>query len=324
MSAAARGVVAALVAAAGIALLPAAARAEGGDAAAALRATVVALAGIEPPRSAAHPQSMRRAARLIAAELTAAGLRPREQRYTVDGATVANVTALLGSGSRPRLVVGAHYDVAGEQPGADDNASGVAALLHVGRRLAGRALPLDVELIAYALEEPPHFRSPAMGSARHAAALRAGGVEVRAMLALEMLGYYSDAPDSQRFPDAALRERFPSTGNFLAVVGRAQEAPLLALLEPAMRAAGPLPVYTLAAPAGMSGIDLSDHRSFWAAGFPALLVTDTAFLRNPHYHQPSDRPETLDYTRLHQAAEAVVAAVLALATVAPVVDTPSP
>ena len=133
------------------------------------------------------------------------------------------------------------------------------------------------------------------------------------MLSLEMLGYYDDAPGSQRFESPALRERFGDRGRFLAVVGREDERELLAAIEPAMRAASDLPVALFAAPRGTRGIDRSDHRSFWTQGFPALLLTDTADLRNPHYHQATDLPETLDYGRLVRAARAAAAAVEALA-----------
>jgi Zn-dependent M28 family amino/carboxypeptidase len=210
-------------------------------------------------------------------------------------------------------VVGAHYDVFGDLPGADDNASGVAALLAVAKLLAHRPLGADVELVAYALEEPPTYRTSAMGSVRHARALKAAGVRVRAMLSLEMLGYYDDAPGSQEFESPSLRERFGDRGNFVAVVGREEEAGLLAAIEPALRAASDLPVALLAAPKSTPGIDRSDHRSFWQEGFPALLVTDTAYLRNPHYHQATDLPATLDYVRLAKAARAAAAAVEALA-----------
>jgi Zn-dependent M28 family amino/carboxypeptidase len=288
-------------------------RAAASDPAADARAVVEELAGLEPPRSAAHPESMARAAGAIATRLRAAGLAVEIDAYEVGGATYRNVYARIGTGARERIVIGAHYDVFGDLPGADDNASGVAALLAVAKLLAERPLGADVELAAYALEERPHSHTGAMGSVRHARALRAAGVRVRAMLSLEMLGYYDDAPGSQRFESPALRERFGDRGSFLAVIGREDERELLAAIEPAMRAASDLPVALFAAPRGTRGIDRSDHRSFWSEGFPALLVTDTADFRNPHYHQATDLPETLDYRRLAKAARAAAAAVEALA-----------
>jgi Zn-dependent M28 family amino/carboxypeptidase len=277
---------------------------------------VAELAAIQPPRSAEAPASLERAARLVAEALEDAGWSARLQPFEVEREVFYNVSALLGSGSRPRLVIGAHYDVWADGPGADDNASGVAALVWVASRLAGRSLPVDVELVAYSLEEPPFFRTDDMGSARHAGALRDAKIPVVAMLSLEMLGYYSDAPGSQSFPDPSLEEQFGTTGNFLAVVGRPEEEPLLALLEPAMRSAGSLPVHALAMPPDLPGVGFSDHQSYWRTGFQAVMVTDTAFLRNPNYHQESDRPETLDFRRLEAAAAAVVAGAVALAEAA--------
>jgi Zn-dependent M28 family amino/carboxypeptidase len=303
----------ACVAALGLACTAPAAAPQPSDPAAEARAVVEELAGLAPPRSAEHPESMARAARAIAARFALRGLGPRLETYEARGETYANVHALIGTGARERIVVGAHYDVFGDLPGADDNASGVAALLAVAKLLAERPLGADVELVAYALEEMPHYRTGGMGSARHARALKAEGVRVRAMLSLEMLGYYDDAPGTQAYETPALRERFGDRGNFVAVVGREEEAGLLAAIEPAMRAASDLPVALLAAPRDSPGIDRSDHRSFWAEGFPALLVTDTAYLRNPHYHQHTDLPATLDYARLVKAARAVAAAVEALA-----------
>jgi len=280
---------------------------------ASIEAMVAALTAIEPARNAENLASLDRAAALIGDAFTTAGLQPRAQVFEVNGRRYRNVTALIGRGDRPRMVVGAHYDVAGDQPGADDNASGVAVLVHVAGRLAGRTLPVDIELVAFTLEEPPFFSSADMGSARHAAALAAADVEVVAMLSLEMLGFYSDAPDSQRYPEPRLAERFGTRGDFLAVVGRVQDGALLRQLEAAMAAAGPLPIHVLAAPPGMQGVDYSDHRSYWQAGFVAVMVTDTAFLRNPNYHRAADTAATLDFTRLRQAADAVHDGIVALA-----------
>lgn len=279
-----------------------------------LRGVVEALASIEPPRNAEHPESLERAAHFIAARMKEAGLAPELQPFAVETVEYYNVSALLGSGARPRIVVGAHYDVFGPNPGADDNASGVAALLHVGAKLAARELPADVELVAYALEEPPHFRAASMGSAHHAQALADAGVKVTAMLSLEMLGYYSDAPGTQQYPDPGLAQYFPSAGNFIAVLARSEDALLLERVRIAMSGASDLRAYALSGPPELRGIDQSDHLNYWHHGFPAVLVTDTAFLRNPHYHKPSDRPETLDYARLEKAADGVYAAVVDLAT----------
>lgn len=277
------------------------------------RGVVEALAAVDPPRNADHPESLERAAQFIAGSMKASGLAAELQPFKVDGKQYYNVAALVGPGGRKRIVVGAHYDVHGAHPGADDNASGVAALLQIASKLAAQPLSLDVELVAYALEEPPHFGTDNMGSAHHARALTRAGIEVVVMLSLEMLGYYTDAPDSQKYPQPGLNRYFPSTGNYIAVLGLSDDAALLERVRSAMNAATDLKTYTLSGPPEFPGISQSDHVNYWRQGFPALLVTDTAYFRNPHYHQASDTPKTLDYGRLQKAADAVHAAVVNLA-----------
>jgi hypothetical protein len=171
---------------------------------------------------------------------------------------------------------------------------------------------MRVDLVGFTLEEPPHFRRPTMGSKVHARALRTRGVKVRAMLSVESIGYFSDAPDTQRYPVAALKLRYPSTGNFIAVVGRTDQGALVASVHQAMRAASELPVESLAAPRGLEGVDFSDHASFWDEDYPAVMVTDTALFRNPHYHTPGDTWDTLDYARMGQVVQGVQCAIEAL------------
>lgn len=252
------------------------------------------------PRDAAHPEKLAAAADYIAAQFTAAGATAERQAFRASGESYANVVARFGPVDAPRLVVGAHYDAAGPYPGADDNASGVAGLLEPARRLRGAPLRLRVDLVAFCLEEPPFFGNDEMGSVVYAHALRAARTPVHAMIALEMIGYFSDRKDSQEFPDPALKALYPNAGNFIAAVGRAQETDLVRRLQAAMRAASPLAVHSLNAPASTPGVARSDHASFWAAGYPGAMITDTALFRNPHYHTADATPATLDYTRMAQ------------------------
>jgi Zn-dependent M28 family amino/carboxypeptidase len=210
-------------------------------------------------------------------------------------------------------VIGAHYDSVSDSPGADDNASGVAGLLEVARRLKDADLAHPVELAAYTLEESG-FSTKDMGSVRHAQALADAGIQVRAMVALEMIGFYSDRVGSQGAPDPRIAERYPRQGNFLMVVGRMEDMKLTQLLEETMRDAGALPIHSINAPRAVPGIDLSDHASFWDAGFPAAMITDTAFYRNPHYHMPSDTMDRLDFLRMAQAVDAITAGIRKLAS----------
>ncbi|HEX8361116.1 MAG TPA: M28 family peptidase [Longimicrobium sp.] len=272
------------------------------------------LAGELAPRSVSHPANLDAAASYVAARMAEGGAEVADQRYRAHGQTFRNVVARLGPREGERVVVGAHYDAAGPFPGADDNASGVAGVIELARVLAGAPLAVPVELVAYPCEEPPFFRTPFMGSMVHAASLRDEGVRVRAMIALEMIGFFSDAPGSQSFPSPLLKPFYPSRGNFITVVGRLGQGPLIRRVKRAMRRASPLTVRSIQAPQAVPGVDFSDHASYWAAGFDAVMVTDTAFYRNPHYHTAHDTPDTLDYRRMAMVVEGVRAAVLALAT----------
>lgn len=276
-----------------------------------LQADVRALAERFGPRDAAHADNLRAAADYVAAQLKAAGAAAERQEFRAGNATYSNVVTHFGPADAPRLVVGAHYDAAGPYPGADDNASGVAGLIELARRLRDTPLRLRIDLVAFCLEEPPFFGSDSMGSAVYARGLKQAGARVHGMIALEMIGYFTDAKDSQQFPDPALRALYPNEGNFIAVVGRAQETDFVRRLQAAMRAASPLAVHSLNAPASTPGVALSDHASFWAAGYPGVMITDTAFFRNPHYHTASDTPDTLDYKRMAQVVAGVEAAIRA-------------
>lgn len=260
------------------------------------------------PRSVSNPAQLEAAARYIEGELRQAGATVTAQRYDADGLPVRNVVAHFGPAEGPLLVIGAHYDSHGDTPGADDNASGVAGLIELARLLAAAPPSRPVELVAYTLEEPPHFRRETMGSARHARSLREAGREVELMIALEMIGTFSDAPGSQRYPIGALEWLYPDRGDFIALVARVQDAFATRRLKAAMRGATPLPVHSINATARIPGVDFSDHLNYWAEGWPAVMVTDTAFERNLHYHQAGDTAEKLDYRRMAQVVQGVFAA----------------
>jgi Zn-dependent M28 family amino/carboxypeptidase len=211
------------------------------------------------------------------------------------------------------VVVGAHYDAFGPAVGADDNASGVAGLLELAPRLKDAHGSARIELVAYTLEEPPYFRTRSMGSRVHAAALQKSGAKVRAMVCLEMIGFFSDEDGSQRYPLPGLGLLYPSRGDFIALVGCLGEAGLVRTIKRAMAQACDLPVRSINAPRFVPGIDFSDHLNYWDAGFDAVMVTDTAFYRNANYHKASDTLETLDYERMAKVVEGVRAAVVELA-----------
>lgn len=263
-------------------------------------------------RDRANPDGLVRASMHIRREFMAAGGSVFVQPFRIGAASYENVIARFGPVAGERLVVGAHYDAVEGSPGADDNASGVAVLLELARRFGGGPPGMSVEMAAYSLEESA-FATDQMGSVRHAQDLKANGIRVRLMVSLEMLGYFSDEPGSQKAPDPRLLERYGDRGNFLMVAGRPEDLAWTGRVEEEMRRATDLPVHSINAPREVPGIDLSDHRNFWDAGYPAVMITDTAFYRNPNYHTENDRLETLDFVRMGKAADAVEAALRAVA-----------
>jgi Zn-dependent M28 family amino/carboxypeptidase len=268
------------------------------------------------PRDSAHIENLDRAAALIADELTSAGATVTEQEYRVSSAngsgTYRNVIGTLGPNTGDVIVVGAHYDACGPYSGADDNGSGIAGLIELARLLAHATLSTRVQLVAYSLEEPPFFRSPNMGSAQHASLLKQNGTKVRAMISLEMIGYFNDDPTSQAYPAPFLRPFYPSSGNFITVVGNLKSISLVRSVKKAMMAGSELPVYSINAPGWIPGIDFSDHLNYWNHGFPAVMVTDTAFYRNKAYHTANDTPDRLDYHKMAQVIQGVYQAIINL------------
>ena len=269
-----------------------------------------------------HPRSFDRrdkldgAADYIAGEFARLGVAAQFQPFEVDGATFRNVVVRIpdraGSHAGERFVVGAHYDSHGDgegedshTPGADDNASGVVGLLELARLLKQRPLGRPVELVAFCLEEPPNFDTPDMGSAHHARALQNAGVQVRLMLSIEMIGYFNDAEGSQAYPFAPLKLFYPNRGDFIAIVGRYSDWQDTRKLKGAMQGTGNIAVESINAPLFVPGIDLSDHLNYWKAGFPALMITDTAFYRNDQYHRRGDTADRLDYVRMAKVVSAV-------------------
>jgi Zn-dependent M28 family amino/carboxypeptidase len=277
-----------------------------------LEAHVRALAGEFVPRDWRHRANLAHAAEYVFNEWKSYGLSPRYQAFRAGGQEYKNVIVELGPASPARVVVGAHYDAFGEYPAADDNASGVAGMLELTRILAKSALPGRVELVAYCLEEPPHFTTAEMGSAVHAASLKQAGVQLKGMLSLEMIGYFSDEKNSQSFPLTALKLLYPNEGNFIALAADMEHVAFTNRIKKAMRAATPLGVHSINAPRSVPGIDFSDHRNYWNEGYPALMVTDTAFYRNEAYHTANDTPERLDYLRMGQVVAGVARAVIDL------------
>jgi hypothetical protein len=265
-----------------------------------LRGHVAFLCGSVLPRDTEHPGNLDGAATYILERFSETGGLVSSQRFRARRAEYRNIVSRYGPDLGPLWVVGAHYDAfgsTGPMAGADDDASGVAGLLELGRLLGRRPPALRVELVAFANEEPPFFGSQDMGSAVHARSL--AGTEVRGMICLEMIGYFTKR---QPWPSTILRLLYPSRGDFIGVAGRSKDAALAGFVKAGIRGAGGIPAYSLSAPEALAS-DASDHRSYWARGYTAVMVTDTAYIRNPNYHTRFDTPETLDYERMARVVD---------------------
>jgi hypothetical protein len=263
------------------------------------------------PRHHLARENQRKAVAYITERFRAAGGRIEVQEFATSAGPYQNISAHFGPEGGPRYVVGAHFDACGVQPGADDNASGVAGLLELAALLGQEpSLPAHFELVAYNLEEPPFFAGPQMGSAVHAESLKKQQVKVALMLSLEMIGYFKDERGSQSYPVPLLGLLYPSRANFIALVGRWDQRAVVSRFKQACAGTADIPVVSIAAPASLPAIDFSDHRNYWAQGYPALMITDTSFLRNPHYHQPSDTADTLDYRRMAEVVRMLHAGLL--------------
>lgn len=267
-----------------------------------LREHVEHLASVIGPRD--RPGPTREAAAYLEAQLAGLGYTVRSRPFEAYGHAHRNLEVEL-PGEGPIVLMGAHYDSVRHSPGANDNASGCAALLEVARRLAGRGGERTLRLVWFAAEEPPFFDTEAMGSRAYARESAAAGEAFEAVFALDSLAYYSDAPSSQRYPPV-LGLFFPERGDFLAFVSNFASRRLLKRSIAAFRSAVALPTEGVAAPASLPGVGWSDHASFWHHGYPGVLITDTALYRDPAYHHAEDTPERLDYLRLARVTRGLV------------------
>jgi peptidase M28-like protein len=259
-------------------------------------------------RCAECTDDLDRAADYVAAAFRESGARVSMQEFDARGSHYRNVVAQFGpapTSEYPLMIVGAHYDAfcnAEALPGADDNASGTAGLLELARLLGTHKTHQPVMLVAYTTEEPPYFGSPQMGSAVHATSLN--GTPVAGMICLEMIGYYGA---KQRWPNWTYALLYPSRGDFIAVGGGWDDRKLVRAVKRGIRGAGG--VHTVSFTGPRTTLDASDQRNYWSEGWSAVLVTDTAFLRNPNYHTRGDTAETLDYTKMARVTEGVFNAV---------------
>lgn len=228
------------------------------------------------------------------------------QEYKVNGQTYKNVICSFGSKHTKTVVVGAHYDVCGEQEGADDNASGIVGLLELARMLQGKELNYKLDLVAYTLEEPPFFRTENMGSYVHAKSLVDNKTDVYGMISLEMIAYFKEEKKTQDYPISMLKLFYGSRGNYITLVNKFAKGKFARKFTRKYKKTKSIRTKKFNGPRSLPGIDFSDHLNYWNFGFSALMLTDTAFYRNKNYHQPTDTMETLDLPKMAKVIDGVL------------------
>jgi Zn-dependent M28 family amino/carboxypeptidase len=279
-----------------------------------LRLHVDRLAGLIGPRTLRRPKTITATIGYIEGQWAEMGYTSTRECYDALGDEATNLIVERPGTKRASEIVllGAHYDTVSSTPGADDNASAVAVLLEVSRLLREHTGRRTIRYVAFACEEPPYFGLGEMGSQHHARKSRVRGDNIVGMLCLEMVGYYSDVAGSQAIPPAIptwMRRFFPKRGDFLAAVGNMPSWKLCWQFRRGFkRGTKRMPLFSICLPEKINEIRLSDNSSFWDQGYPALMLTDTSYLRNPNYHQASDTPDTLDYPRMTEVTLGVASA----------------
>lgn len=276
------------------------------------------LAGKIGSRHPGLPLAIAATTEYITGQLRSFGLSVTREVFDAAGSQTCNLVAEIRGHGRPQeiVILGAHYDTTATTPGADDNASAVAVLIEVARQFQSARPRRTIRFVAFSCEESPYFQTDSMGSQFHARNCRARNENVVGMLCLEMVGYYRFEAGSQRIPPSIprwLHWCFPRRGNFLAAVGNLQSAKLCWSFRRGFKQGTQFPLFSIVLPERIHEIRLSDNSSFWDHGIPALMLTDTSFLRNPNYHQASDTPDTLDYQCMAHVTQGVDAALRKLA-----------
>ena len=279
-----------------------------------LRIDLHALAGDIGERNLARPEALERAAQLIEERLRAAGHTPVRRPYTVDSKPCSNIEIVIPGKSSDLVVIGVHYDTASGSPGANDNGTGVVALLELARRLQGSSPERSLALVFFVNEEPPYFKTEKMGSRVWASDAAQRGAKIVGALSLETMGFFTEAPYSQRYP-FPMGAFYPDRGDFIGFIGNVDSRALVRDVVGSFREVGSLPSEGVALPDHTVGVDFSDHASFWLHGWPGLMVTDTALFRYPHYHRPTDVPANVDTEALARVVVVVEHAVRALARI---------
>jgi Zn-dependent M28 family amino/carboxypeptidase len=257
--------------------------------------------------------NLNKAAEYITGEFRSLGYGIDFQEYKIFNRVFRNIIVTKTGSRKPGEVVilGGHYDSM-RGPGADDNASAIAGLLEIARVFSGVSSGRTIKFIAFTNEEPPLFKKKSMGSSVYTRAARVSKDDIKGALILEMIGYFSDKPRSQKHP-FGLKMFYPKTGNFIGVIGNSKSRGLSDCLVSSFRSATDMPIERIVAPNIIISIGMSDDWAFWKEGYPAVMITDTAYFRNPNYHKKTDTYDTLDYDRMAEVTKGVAAALKALA-----------
>lgn len=258
------------------------------------------LTTLRPFRNYQNPESLEKVCGYLKGEFEKYGLEAHEQPFTAEGTEYKNIIASYNRESRRRMIVSAHYDVCGDQPGADDNASAVAGLLEVARMVAEAKPDIDyrIDFVSFCLEEPPFFASQNMGSYVHAASTNEFREDVIGVINFEMIGYFHDGV--QEYPHPMLEEIYPEKANFIAVVGKHSYHEFNEKVYGLMKADAGIDVQIIDHPMIEDLAGLSDQRSYWEFDIPALMINDTSFIRNPNYHEMSDDIDTLSFDHMRE------------------------
>ncbi len=263
--------------------------------AARVQADMEKLTGFDHHRSYQHPEILDSVAQYIKSIYSKNCDTSWYQEYQVNGETFRNVIGSVGPREGRRIIVGAHYDVAWNTPGADDNASGVCGLLELARLMKDKQLKVRIDLVAYTLEEPPFFGTENMGSFVHARGLYENNVQLMGMIGLDMIGYFDSSKNSQTYPLGIMKLLHGSRGDFIMVARGRKSGSFGRILKRSMKRQDLVETISVK---GLEALDKSDHMNYRYFGYKAAMITDTAYFRNPNYHSSEDTINTINFDML--------------------------
>ena len=277
-----------------------------------LKTHVLTLTSANYPRNHKNTNSLNNIANYIFTEFEKSECEVRYQVFYVKWKEYKNVICSFFPGNKEKVIIWAHYDVAWNLPWADDNASWIAWLLEIAWLINNTDLYLDywIEFVAYTLEEMPYFRTENMWSAIHSKSIKDSNTNVKLMISLEMIGFFTDSENSQKYPFKQMKLYYPNEWNFITVVWKFGQSMITKKIKKHVQQVSDIPIYSLNWFSFIRWIDSSDHRNYWNNWYNAVMITDTSFYRNPNYHKPSDTIDTLDFDKMSEVVRWVYWAVI--------------